>query len=134
MSNPDAYVREISSLDDEIKRLNGKLRTLREQKKTKQDLLYKYMMKNRIEKYSGITAKSIRPREQRPRKPESQKKSDAIDLFTQIGVENPEELYKEFKLTQKYQTADDIPEKGSHESRPKTKKKRDEEYDPFLGF
>jgi hypothetical protein len=131
MSNPDAYVREISSLDDEIKRLNGKLRTLREQKKTKQDLLYKYMMKNRIEKYSGITAKSIRPREQRPRKPESQKKSDAIDLFTQIGVENPEELYKEFKLTQKYQTADDIPG-SSHE--PKTKKKKDEEYDPFLGF
>lgn len=133
MSNPDAYVREISSLDNEIKRLNGKLRTLRDQKKTKQDLLYKYMIKNRIEKYNGITAKSIRPREHRPRKPESEKKSDAIDLFTQIGVENPEELYKEFKLTQKYQSTDDVPE-SSHESKSKTKKKKEEEYDPFLGF
>lgn len=136
MSNPDSYIREINSLDDEIKRLNSKLKALREQKRSKQDLLYKYMTKNHIDKYGGITAKSIRPRENFPRKPESEKKSDAITLFTQLGIENPEEVYKEFKLTQKYQKQEDS-ESSSQNVHKKSETKTTQsnvQYDPFLGF
>jgi hypothetical protein len=130
MSNPEAYVREITSLKSEIKRLNGSMKTLREQCREKQDLLYKYMTKNGIEKYQGITAKSIRPRNKIPRKPEKEKRKDAISLFEEAGITDPETFYQEFKATQKYEM-----EQSEEEARPKEKKRPSEsEYDPFLGF
>lgn len=129
MSRPNAYVREIKSLNAEIKRLNTRLRKLRAQRKEKQTLLHGYMEKNNLQKYEGITIKSIRPRSSIPRKPEIAKKNDAIDLFREVGIPNPEAFYAEFKTTQKYVSGEEPPP-----SEPKRKTKKKNGYDPFLGF
>lgn len=102
MSNPNAYVQEINSLKAEIKRLNMYIKGLREQKKQKEGYLYNYMKKHQITKFEGITIKSITPRTPIKRKSESQKRQDAIDLFKMTGIPNPEEFWKQFKGTQKY--------------------------------
>jgi len=123
----DGYVREIKSLRKEIKRLNGSLKLLRDQKNLAEGRLYNHMKKNGIEKTDGITIKSIIPREEKlPRKKKSEKKRDAIELFQEIGVSDPEALWVEFQSTQRYQNQDEVSEtsqKGSGKG-----------YDPYLGF
>ncbi len=100
MSRADAYVREIQSLKAEIKRLNAHVKRLRDQKKEKEGHLYKYMVKNNLEKHNGITIKSIRPKEKIQRKTPTQKKEDAIKLFRNIGIPRPENFWLEFQDTQ----------------------------------
>jgi len=142
MSNPEAYVREIKSLNDEFKRSNDRLKSLREQRKFKQTLLYKYMVEHNLEKYEGITINSIRPRDPIKRKPEAIKRKDAIELFRQAGINNPEDFYAEFKITQKgvppddggEDEDDDVLHISSGQSRSSKKKGKNESYDPFLGF
>lgn len=140
MSNPEAYVKEIKSLTGEIKRSNDRLNKLREQRKKKQSLLYKYMSERDIEKYEGITINSIRPRDVMRRKPEAEKRKDAIELFRQAGIPNPEEFYLEFKSTQKAAPKDGDEDESEDElviptkSRSKKGKKDEKKYDPFLGF
>lgn len=130
MSNPDAYIREINSLDQEIKRLNARLKLLRTQKKDKQKLLYKYMIKNKLESYGGKTLSSIRPRDAVHRKTEKQKKQEAIILFREAGIDNPEEFYKEFKEKLKSKPDEKI---ESFISTSSVKKEKNS-YDPYLGF
>jgi hypothetical protein len=123
----DGYVREIKSLRKEIKRLNGNLKLLRDQKNLVEGHLYQYMKKNGIEKIDGITINSIKPREERlPRKKKSEKKRDAIGLFQDIGVNDPEALWLEFQATQRYQNPDEVSEKSQKGS--------GKGYDPYLGF
>jgi hypothetical protein len=89
--------------------------------------LYQYMKKNGVEKLDGITINSIKPRsEQLPRKKKSEKKRDAVELFEQIGVSDPEGLWMEYQATQRYQDREEVPE-GSQKSKGKG-------YDPYLGF
>lgn len=131
MSQPEAYVREIDSLTDEIKRLSLHLKQMREQKKVAQRHLYEYMARQNLEKFQGHTLKSVQPRKPIPRKPKPAKKEDAIKLFRQAGIPDPEDFFKEFEATQKYT--------DSEEEQPKVvvtapKKKKKQEYDPFLGF
>lgn len=132
MSNPDAYVREINSIDQELKRTNTRLKALRKQKKDKQVLLYKYMIKNNLDSYKGKTLASVRPRDHYNRKTETQKKQESIILFRDAGIENPEEFYVEYKEKLKGK-----PTEGEEKETPvekKSKKKKENEYDPFLGF
>lgn len=123
----DGYVHEIKSLRKEIKRLNGSLKVLRDQKNLTEGRLYQYMKKNGIERLDGITINSIRPHsEQLPRKKKAEKKRDAVELFQQIGVSDPEGLWVEFQATQRYQDQEEIP--------GKTQTTNGKGYDPFLGF
>jgi hypothetical protein len=123
----DGYVHEIKSLRKEIKRLNASLKLLRDQKNLTEGRLYQYMKKNGVEKLDGITINSIKPRsEQLPRKKKSEKKKDAVELFQQIGVTDPEALWVEFQATQRYQNPDEVSEKAPAGS--------GKGYDPFLGF
>jgi len=101
MTTPVAYVREIKSVDDELKRVNKKAKDLRTQKRKAQDRLYAYMEKNKLETYEGITKKSIKPKEKAPRKSKTQKKEEAVILFSQAGVKNAERLYDQFLEMQK---------------------------------
>ena len=133
MSNPDAYIREINSLDQEIKRLNARLKILRNQKKDKQKLLYKYMIKNKLESYGGKTIASIRPRDTIHRKTEKQKKQEAIILLREAGIEDPESFYNEFKEKLKSKPDEKI-ESFISSSSTKPKSKNEKDYDPFLGF
>ena len=133
MSNPDAYVREIGSLDTELKRLSVRVKALRCQKKEKQVLLCIYMERNSLEKYGGLTLKSVTARQSRPRKPAAAKKDDAMELFRDAGIDNPSEFWDNFKATQTYTDGEDVPPKKASRP-PKSKAKKDEAYDPFLGF
>jgi len=126
MSTPNGYVHEILSLRKEIKRLNEHMKTLRDQKNLTEGRLYQYMNKNGIEKLDGITINSIKPRsEHLPRKKKSEKKRDAVELFQQIGVSDPEGLWTEFQATQRYQDREEVPQ---------GKKTNGKGYDPYLGF
>ena len=125
MATADGYVHEIKSLRKEIKRLNEHMKTLRDQKNITEGYLYQYMKKNGVEKLDGITINSIKPRsEQLPRKKKSEKKRDAVVLFQNIGVADPESLWVEFQATQRYQDKE-----GSDSQEPKGKG-----YDSYLGF
>ena len=134
MSNPDAYVREIKSLSNEIKRSNERLNTLRKQRKSKQLLLFKYMEEHNLEKYEGITINSIRPRGPIKRKPEVEKRKDAVELFRQVGIGNPEEFYIEFKNTQRLVSLQNEDEEMRDFPKRSKKKKADQDFDPFLGY
>nr|QBK85424.1 MAG: uncharacterized protein LCMAC101_00110 [Marseillevirus LCMAC101] len=126
MSTADGYVHEIKSLRKEIKRLNEHMKTLRDQKNLAEDRLYQYMKKNGIEKLDGVTIGSIKPRsEHLPRKKKSEKKRDAVELFEQIGVSDPEGLWTEFQATQRYQDREEVPH---------SQKSKGKGYDPYLGF
>jgi len=117
----DGYVSEIESLNKEIKRLNARLKALREQRKKAQGHLYKYMEKNNMEKCGSITIKSVTPRQRKPRKPAKNKKADAINLFREIGVPDPIGFWAEFQATQSYASA-------------AKQVKTNNDYDDSLGF
>ena len=137
MSKPEAYVKEIKSLTSEIKRSDDRIKGLKEQRKSKQKLLFKYMDEHELEKYEGITINSIRPKDSIKRKSEKEKRKDAIDLFRQIGIENPEEFYLEFKNTQRIIRNNDEDDSDLYhysQKRSKKEKKGKSVFDPFLGF
>lgn len=99
--NPDAFVREIQSIENEERRLRTRARKLREQKRKAQAHLYEYMEKNGIERYGGVTKKSISPRQKTVRKKAKEKKKDALELFRKTGIPDPEKFWNEFQRTQK---------------------------------
>lgn len=96
------------------------------------------MTEHELEKYEGVTINSIRPSDIRRRKPEKEKKRDAIELFRNIGIGDPEEFYVEFKATQKSVPVTEG-EENPYEIHSSPKKRRrnkgeKQDYDPFLGF
>jgi len=113
----ESYVQEINSITIELKRINGRAKMLREQKKTAQKRLYNYMISNKIDKYEDITIQSITPKEKKLKKPKAQQKEEVIVLLSQAGARNPEQLYQHFISIQK----------GNNDKLPN-------EYDPYLGF
>ena len=100
--NIDSYFRERQSIDAEIKRMNDRLKQLRQQKKEAETNMYKYMEANNMKNYKGIKIEKIKPKVPIKRKPEKDKKKDAVDLFRGAGLPQPENFYEEFKKTQKY--------------------------------
>ena len=132
MNRADSYAREITSLDQEIKRLNAHLRGLRQQRKAAQERLYNHMNRNNLQKVGKITMRRVAPRKKTPRKPESIKRQDAIKLFKNIGVPQPEQFWREFKETQKYSTTEINEGAEKHQNAPR-KTNPNKGYDPYLG-
>ena len=101
------YANQIDSISTEIKRLNDLLKKLRTEKKTAQSNLHDVMKKkgmNEIVSHKGnkITLKQCEPPKPRAKpKAKKDKQKDAIELFRNIGVPNPEQFYTEFQQTQK---------------------------------
>lgn len=103
----DSYVREIKSIDEEIKRVNAHLKRLREQKNQAKSRLYTYMKKSNTVKCQNISIKSVAPRVKKvrvPKKTEAQKRKDAILFFEKVGVPDPKDFYEEFAQTQMIKT------------------------------
>lgn len=96
-----SYVREIKSIKDELKRMQAKSKSLKEQKKKAETRLYHYMKNQNLEKFEGVSIKSITPKDRTFNKKASEKKHDAIKLLSEIGVPDPEGLWEELKKTQK---------------------------------
>jgi len=97
----DAYVSKIKTLDETIKRYNKLLKKLREQKKESQGHLYAYMVRRSLDEYKGIKLAKIAPKEAPIRKKQKDKKNDAIQLFNEIGIPDPEGFWHDFQETQK---------------------------------
>ncbi len=100
-SEGQRYVDSIRSIEEAIKRMNLQVKSLRLQKKEKELRLYNWMIKNNIDQIGGIKRSKIEPKEKSERKKEADKKREAIELFETLGIENTEEAYLKFKLTQK---------------------------------
>ena len=103
MSNlGDRYVKQLQDLDSTIKRLNKTISDARKKKKDTQKHLYAWMVKNNVDKLGGYTVKKIAPKlHKAKRKPPKQKKEDALKLFNEIGITDPEAFWEEFEKTQK---------------------------------
>lgn len=96
-----SYTTELRSIDMEIKALNAKLREFRNRKKYLYEKLYEYMKRYNLSEVEGYTIDEVRPKEKKSRLSEKTKRSNAVELFRQVGINHPEKFYDEFKSTQK---------------------------------
>lgn len=99
-----SYTAELRIVERELKLYNAKTRAARERKRKLTENLYKYMQRNGISKVEGYTLDKVTPKQPRekpkPKKPEREKKRDIVELYRQVGILNPEQLYEETKHLQ----------------------------------
>lgn len=148
MKSYEGYMCELNTIDAELKRINEHAKNLRLQRTRVLGALYRYMCSNNLEKVSygkrDISIKQCAPREKRiAAKPKKEKKRDAIELFRDMGIPNPEKFYIEFEGTQKNtHHAQNTNESSSTNNQddlfgPSTstkKKKASNNFDARLGF
>lgn len=93
----------LKNMNAEIKRLNTQLKIMREEKKKTEERLYNWMTKRGIDDYCGFKRDRIKPKEKTilKRKPKKQKIEDALKLFRDAGIPDPEEFYMQYQGTQK---------------------------------
>jgi len=102
MADPQSYVRNLTSINDSIKRHNQQLKILRAKKMDAQRRLHTYMVRNNLADFEGYNQTKIAPKVKLPVKKKADKKADAIRLFTDVGISDPEILLDAFQRTQKY--------------------------------
>jgi hypothetical protein len=139
MTTAESYLREINNIDSELKRINIHSKNLREQKKRVSAGLYNYMQNHKLEKISDgkkdITIERFAPKQKKcPSKPKSQKKIDAIELFRDVGIPNPEQFYKDFDNTQKSSINTTDSNNTNQNKGTRTRGKKSEAFDSNLGF
>lgn len=130
----DSYIREMNSLDAEIKRSNTRTKSLREQRQRAKTNLYNYMVRHKLEQVSYgdkiIKIEQCSPPKPRAKvKPKKLRTAEAIDLFRSAGIPDPEGFYTEFESTQKVKKED-----SGEEGRPSKKKGKKTDFDDILGF
>lgn len=143
--NPDAYIKEIHSIDTEIKRLAVHTKGLREQRAKNMNSLYIYMSNNKIDKIGegkgAITIKQCGPRDNKKKmKPKKQRREDSIEKLRERGIPDPESFYEEYERS-KYRekntntntesifgNSTKLSNNRSHE------RSKNKEVDMFLGF
>ena len=94
MTTSAYYVHERQDLIDEIKRLNGKIKTLREQKKKVDLLLYEYMVSNNLDEVGNVKIKTVTPKVKIQRKKKKDADRDARETLRQAGVDDPDSMWK----------------------------------------
>lgn len=100
----EAYIRQLKDLDSALKNYTLKMKQLRDQKKQVNSNLYNFMIKHNLEEYQGIKLQKITPKEKVKRKKAKEKKEDALKLFYEIGIQNPESFWESLQKTQKPKT------------------------------
>lgn len=149
-----SYIKEINSIDAELKRISNRSKNLRAQKTRAMVGLHTYMRSHNLEKVgegkNTITLKKCESylpnRPKKKAKPKSRKREDAIKLFRTAGIPNPEKFYSDFEETQKIEELQSINNNkkstggfddifGQETSKRKKKhNNNDSSFDPFLGF
>ncbi len=114
------YVRELRSIDQEMRRLRKQLKTLQTLKQAPTTALYNFLnsqmflQHSRVEggktlylireewtdNYEGIPIKKLLPRLPRKIKSATAKKRDALTFFRQEGVPDPDAFFERFYSTQ----------------------------------
>ena len=97
MSTGKTYVGKIKSIDDAMKRLNAQIKTLRIEKKNTEQNLYKWMQRHQLETYETYSTNKLAPKPKMKRKKESEKKQEASQIFTEMGIADVETAYKQVK-------------------------------------
>lgn len=94
---------EVDSISDEIKKVNAIIRELRNDKKEKEQQIYKFMDEYDIKEYKQYNQQhKDKPRKKRLTKKErEQRDTNIIRFFESLGANNPRELYTEFKAISK---------------------------------
>jgi hypothetical protein len=142
--NPDAYIKEIRSIDNEIKRLATHTKGLREQRAKNMNSLYIYMSNNKIDKIGegkgAITIKQCGPRDNKKKmKPKKQRREDSIEKLRERGIPDPESFYEEYERS-KYREPREKDSNFTNHSHSSTfthnnsKNSKNKEVDMFLGF
>jgi hypothetical protein len=98
----EADIRKLQSINDALKRNKEHGKKMRNEKRIVSERLYKTMKRHGFEEYGGIKIKNIEPKPKAVRKKLKHKKSDAVALFSQVGIPDPEGFWMEFQETQKY--------------------------------
>jgi hypothetical protein len=83
-----------------MKRANKQILIMRKKKADVQMKLYAWMVKHNLDEYGGYKTSKLAPKK-KSRKNAKDKKQDALRLFSDIGVDDPETLWMEFQKTQK---------------------------------
>lgn len=133
----DSYLREIHTLDIEIKRVNDRAKALRTQKQTAKTHLYNYMKRHNLQQVQDGTKvitinQCLPPKARAKAKPKKARVQEAIELFRMAGIPNPDSFYEEFEATQKAKRDADGQDTVNGEPRKKRGKKDD--FDDVLGF
>jgi hypothetical protein len=97
----DSWIRQMADIETAIRNLNSKLKELRSKKKSFEKKIYDRMQKRGMSKYGNITLKKVTPKAKSQRKKASEKKKDALQVLSEIGVSNPDDLYQRIMATQK---------------------------------
>jgi hypothetical protein len=100
MNSAKSYLREINSVSEALSRLNLEVKKLRQKKKTAENHLFTLMDKYGYEEYEGIKKSKIAPKQKIKKKKADEKKADAMKLFTDIGIQDPEDFWDKFQQTQ----------------------------------
>lgn len=100
MALPSGYVREIKSIDETLKRYNKIISDLRKKRNIAKDRLVKWMQNHHMDEYEGFKLNKL-SKQRVPTKPKKEKKEDALKLFNEVGINDPEEFWKMFQATQK---------------------------------
>ena len=97
------YVKELKTLNEEIKRLNIEKKNMQIEKKNTEMRLHDWMSRSHIDEYEGYKKEKLRPKEKQKfiRKKKKEKVEDAMRLFRNIGIPDPETFWLEFQGTQK---------------------------------
>jgi hypothetical protein len=101
MSHP--ATREFLAIQKELQRLNIITKKLRQQQDQAKQRVYRYMVAHNLEEIDGVTLKKVAPKEKFPRKKKSEKVNDALKLFRESGLTDPEGFWNELQKTQRYQ-------------------------------
>lgn len=102
-----SYVNSIKNINESIKKINENVKKLKEQRKIHEHRLFLFMQKNKLEEYEGIKIDKIRPKPAIQKKKAKEKKEETIKLFSEIGVDDPTELFKLTESIRKSKIKDD---------------------------
>lgn len=99
----DGYIKEIESIKKELKLLTERRKILTARKQKLEKGLYDLMKRNQMELYQGYKKEKLQPKPVNtgPRKKKKEKYNDAIRLFMEIGIPDPESFYEQYQKTQK---------------------------------
>lgn len=112
MAEPAGYVRQITSLNESLGRYTLLVKDLKKQKLLAQSRLYEHMKKHDLEEYQGIKIAKIAPKPKVVRVKDRDKKAKAVELFSQLGLNDPEGVYETLRTLQKPKVA------GEEDGRP----------------
>lgn len=101
MNTCGGYIREIENVEREIKRLRLKIKELKKQKMTAELHLANTMERMHITEVGKIKLEKIKPKEKVKRKSRKQQKKEALRLFQEVGIPDPETFYTELERRKK---------------------------------